>query len=448
MKFLSLLLLLLCCTATPQAQHPIDRFLGSEVESRVILDATEGIDAPQDLDFCRVSGRERELWVLNREGSAAGGSVVILYDAGKPTQWSEYRRDSHADHFMVNPTAIAMAANGNFGNVAELLNTIGNPSIIFMGPTLWTSDTSIFTRENQNDWEQGELLGSHSDMLHESPFSMGIAADTGNVYWVFDGHHSRIYRYDFVEPHGYGEDDHSDGIVYQYDVPVKRTNGLPSHMVLDSVSGWLYVVDNGNSRIFRMQTRSGERGEDLFDENEPLAEYAEMLDVTVEVFETGISRLSGIDYIDGRLLVTNNSNGQIRVYNTTTTPPSLLGSIATNDVGIRGVKFGPDSAIWYVNYTDNTVMRLAAGEQLSVTGAESMAKSAVYPSPARTTLNVDVAAGVQEIKVVNALGNVVMTISQPEASSRIDVRNLPNGVYYAQFVSGGEVSYQRFVVSR
>ncbi|HET6511768.1 MAG TPA: T9SS type A sorting domain-containing protein, partial [Candidatus Kapabacteria bacterium] len=434
--------------ATAQAQHPIDRFLTSKLESKVVLDPNDGIDGPQDLDFNRLPGRERELWVINREGDEAGGSIVILYDAGKSTEWSEYRRDSHSDHFMVNPTAIAMGANGNFANVAELLNTIGHADVIFMGPTLWTTDTSIFARENQNDWEHGQLLGSHSDMLHESPFSMGIAADTGNVYWVFDGHHGNIYRYDFKTPHGYGEDDHSDGIVYQYDVSVERTEDLPSHMVLDEATGWLYVVDNGNSRIFRMQTRSGERGDDLFDENEPLAEYAQMNDIIVQVFETGSPRLSGIDFIDGRLIVSNNSNGEIRVYNTTTSTPTYLGSIATNDDGIRGVKFGPDSAIWYVNYDENTVVRLAAGELLAV-GEEGVSiRNTIYPSPARSMVNVEAAAGVQEIRVVNSLGTVVQTILQPESRIQIDVKALPNGVYYCQFVSGEGVRYERFVVSR
>jgi hypothetical protein len=161
-----------------------------------------------------------------------------------------------------------------------------------------------------------------------------------------------------------------------------------------------------------------------------------------------LPRLSGIDFIDGRLIVSNNSNGEIRVYNTTTTTPTYLGSIATNDDGIRGVKFGPDSAIWYVNYDENTVVRLAAGELLAVGEEGASSRNAIYPSPARSMVNVEVAAGVQEIRVVNSLGNVVQTILQPESRIQIDVKTLPNGVYYCQFVSGEGVRYERFVVSR
>jgi hypothetical protein len=166
-------LFILCFAASSRAQHPIDRFLTGKIETKRILGAKEGMFLPQDLDFCRVPGRERELWVLNREEDEMGGSIVILYDAAGLNQWAEYRHDSHADHFMVNPTSIAMAANGNWANVNEILNTIsGHHDVIFMGPTLWTSDTSIFARVNQSDWDPDLPLGSHSDMLHESPFSL------------------------------------------------------------------------------------------------------------------------------------------------------------------------------------------------------------------------------------------------------------------------------------
>ena len=59
---------------------------------------------------------------------------------------------------------------------------------IFSGCTLWEADTSIYARINQN----GPELGSHWDMLHQSPFSVGIAAETDNIYWLFDGFHNTI----------------------------------------------------------------------------------------------------------------------------------------------------------------------------------------------------------------------------------------------------------------
>jgi hypothetical protein len=448
MKISKLFPLIMIWASAANAQHPIDRFLTSQIKSTVVLSAADDLIAPQDLDFCRVPGREHELWVLNREMDEMGGSIVILYDAGKPAQWAEYRHDSHADHFMVNPTSIAMGANGNWANVAEILNTMGNHDVIFMGPTLWTSDTSIFARINQSEWDPNLPLGSHSDMLHESPFSMGIAADTGNVYWVFDGYNSAIFRYDFQHPHEYGGDDHSDGIIWKYDVSVKRKPDLPSHMVLDEESGWLYVVDNGNNRMFRMQTRSGIRGEELTTDNEPLADFAEMNGATFEVIESARTGMCGIDYSDGRLIVSNNINGQIRVYNTTTTTPTYLGSIMTGDDGIMGVKIGPDSVIWYVNREENTVVRLAPGAPLSVSSDEEFSKPRIYPTPATTSISIECSMTPLEVRIVNMLSSTVKLVNPGSTSLQIDISDLPAGVYFCQIMSEGSMTQQRFVVSR
>lgn len=428
-------LVLLCSSASAQSQHPIDRYLGHRPVAETIASGSDGVQWPRDLDFCRVSGRERELWIVNKNGF-----VTIIYDAGGSTQWLENRRDSHSGHFMQRPTGIAMSANGNFGTCPE---SVYENSQEFMGPVLWTSDTSIFARIHQ--WDN--LLGSHSDMLHESQHSMGIAADTGNVYWVFDGYHNAIYRYDFAVPHDYGDDDHSDGIILAYLVGLKRTKELPSHLVLEEKTGWLYTVDNGNNRIIRMQTRSGEYGVDLTDALEPLVRYGTMEGATVETVDTGIDSLCGIDLWDERLIVSVNSTGEIRVYNTATPEPTYLGSIQA-DPGIMGIKIGPDSAIWYVNHDENTVVRLTPGELLAVRDEASLETNAIYPSPASTVVRLRTAKDVEEIRFIDPFGNVVLRIDGGDTGKPVDIRQLPNGVYYCQFVSRGEVSYQRFVVSR
>ena len=77
-------------------------------------------------------------------------------------------------------------------------------------------------------------LGSHYDMLHESPLCMGIAWEKDNVYWVFDGHNQSIARYDFQEDHGMGFDDHSDGIIGKYVTgEIQREPDIPSHLHLE-----------------------------------------------------------------------------------------------------------------------------------------------------------------------------------------------------------------------
>src|SRR5688572_30860417 len=95
--------------------------------------------------------------------------------------------------------------------------------------------------------------GSHLDMLHQSPWCMGIAHWSGNVYFVFDGNNGHVVYYDFQADHGPGADDHSDGIVRRYlDAQVTRVPGVPGHLIVDKASSWLYVADTGGRRIPRM----------------------------------------------------------------------------------------------------------------------------------------------------------------------------------------------------
>ena len=78
-------------------------------------------------------------------------------------------------------------------NTLDVQDANGNPNGFFSGATLWEADTSIYARINQ----EGPELGSHWDMLHQSPFSIGIAAEADNIYWLFDGFHNTIVKYDF-----------------------------------------------------------------------------------------------------------------------------------------------------------------------------------------------------------------------------------------------------------
>ncbi|MFI5264075.1 MAG: T9SS type A sorting domain-containing protein, partial [Candidatus Kapaibacterium sp.] len=355
---------LIACTSPLFAQtgNAIDKYLAGIPQPTIIGSASDNLAVPQDLKFSPVPSRKNELWVVNYGDYNIGGYMVIFYDAGKPTQHSEYRHDSHSAHFMVYPTALAMGSpdSAYFSTIGEALNSVGDNTSTFMGPVLWDSDTTKFARINQNDWVTGLPLGSHIDMLHQSPYSMGIAFDTLNQYWVFDGYHGCLYHYDFNKSHGYGGDDHSDGKILKYkEVKLKRIPNLPSHMIVDKSTGWLYIVDNGNKRIVRVDTRSGHLGNDLTAPDELLEQYAEMVGVKFETVDSGYSDLSGIAYLDGRLIVGNNGTGEILVYNTTTAKPTYLGTIRPHDAaGMAGLTIGPDSAIWYVNTTKNEIVRL------------------------------------------------------------------------------------------
>lgn len=353
-----ILLPFLVYSANCPGQNYLDNLLTGTPVSTTIASSTNSVSQPRDLDF---KPGTSELWVANR-GNANGGTVVIIYHAGQTGQVAQYRKDSHSGHFMIYPSGIAFGDNGEWANTNEIKNT-ASASSTFMGPALWTGDTSIFARVFQNNWVNGRPLGSHLDMIHQSPFSMGIAHDTASMYWVFDGHNGNLCKYDFGAHHSPGYDDHSNARIWRYtDVPLTREVDMPGHMIKDKSSGWLYVVDAGTKKLKRVNTNTGATTGTLTVPStspEPLAGYWAMTGAQVQVvdsFPTG--QPIGVDHYNGRLIVSDYVTGIIHVYNTTGATPVKIGTI-TAAPGIMGVKIGPDGNIWYVNYTGNTVVRLA-----------------------------------------------------------------------------------------
>jgi hypothetical protein len=344
-----------CCWG----QNYLDNFLTGTPVYTTIASSANSVSQPRDLDF---KPNTNELWVVNK-GSSNGSSVVIVYNAGQSNQVPTSRFDSHAGHFMIYASAIAFGANGQFANTNEIRNTDA-PSSTFMGPALWSGDTSIFARVFQNDWEGSKPLGSHLDMLHQSPFSMGIAHDTGTIYWVFDGHNGNLCKYDFQSNHSPGYDDHSNGLIWRYtDVPLTRVTDMPGHMVKDKSSGWLYIIDAGTKKLKRVNTATGTVSGTLSvpaSGGENLAGYWSVTGATVQVLDSfNTSQPTGVDYYNGRLIVSDNANGNIHVYNTTGATLVKMGTIATGQSGIMGVRIGPDGNIWFVNNTANTVVRIS-----------------------------------------------------------------------------------------
>ncbi len=351
---LSLVLVLPCYSQV----NYLDNYLSAALTLTTIGDsANSNVIHPRDLDF---KPNSNELWVCNL-GAQTGGSIVIFYNAGQPNQSSEYRKDSHSSHFMVYPSAMAFGDNGEWSAVSEIQNTNPNATT-FMGPALWLSDTSIFARVFQSNWAPGFPLGSHIDMLHQSPFAMGIAHDSLKVYYVMDGHNGNICRYDFVQDHGPGYDDHSAGMIWRYiDVPVTRVPGIPSHMILDRTSRWLYYIDGGSKQVRRMNTSTGINTGTLTPPstaNEMLAGYYKIEQANVEVIDSFATQPCGIDYSNDRLIVSDFTSGDIYLYNTSGATVTFMDTIVTGQPGIMGVKIGPDGKIWCVNVIQNAVYRL------------------------------------------------------------------------------------------
>lgn len=327
--------------------------------------SADGLYKPRDLDFHTDSSRPNELWVIN-ENSAVfdpnfGGSTVTFYNAGSDSQWADYRKDSYSSHFMNTASAIAFSNNGGFANTLDVQDANGNPNGYFSGCTLWEADTTIYAIINQN----GPELGSHWDMLHQSPYSVGIAAETDNIYWLFDGFHNTITKYNFQDPHPdheHGGEDHSDGLIYRYDeINVNRVVGLSSHMVLDHSNDMLYICDTGNQRIIRMNINAGEIGSNLDPYGENIEGYYSMIGADFEtVIDSGLVSPTGIDIYNTFLLVSDYSTGEILIYNLEPTNQFQLVHKLETDIidDLMSIKVGPDGTIWFVSTNANKLFQI------------------------------------------------------------------------------------------
>ena len=341
------------------SQNIIDSYLDSDITTTLMGIYADGLRTPRDLDFHKDAARQNELWVINENNTGGrnhGGSTVTYYNAGLDNQLAEYRKDSWSGHFMHTASAIAISENGTFANTLDVQDA-NNSGGYFTGCTLWDSDTSVYARVHQND----SWLGSHIDMIHQSPYSEGIASAGGNVYWLFDGYHNAICKYDFGVPHQQGGDDHSDGRVWRHDdLAVNRQPGLSSHLEIDPVSGWLYIADTGNQRILRMDPNSGSIAQNLNPYGETLQGYWRMSGTDWNVVaDSDLTYPTGLDIYEDRLLISDYANGDIIIYDISQDPVVELGRIETGFSNeIMGLKVSPEGDIWYVCSNANELYQI------------------------------------------------------------------------------------------
>lgn len=309
--------------------------------------SADGLDTPRDLAF---HPTRDELWTVNRDTDA----TVIYFNPGTGTQTSQELVDGFAEHFMEEVSSIAFGQPGFFGTCGESHNEYngqlpgGND---FMGPALWSDDLDVYAQPS------GTELGSHLDMLHESPLCMGIAWDTANVYWVFDGHNGNLVRYDFAQDHGPGLDDHSDGKVRRFtDIELTRAPDVISDMVLDHTTGILYIAETATGRILWVDTTTGESVGPLQEEMEPLAEYTEWQGAKNGVFARGLDAPSGLHLEGNRLFVTEHARSAVTVFDVA--KEEAIGRLETPATWIMGVAVGPDGKIWYVDAAKNELVRI------------------------------------------------------------------------------------------
>lgn len=337
----------------------IDQYLAGTYIMTEVANSDEDLLVPRDLDFHPDLARN-ELWVINKDTEASGGSTVKFTDVGLPTQTHLWQRDPNAWHFMSLPTGIAFGNNGNFSTCPGVFDANHNGGTPFTGPTLWSSDPAIYAQPLFGP------LGSHLDMLHVTPNAQGIAAENWNRFWVVDGFNGDVVMHDFLGDHGPGNDYHGNAVIRRYDeVQVTRdpADHVVSHCVLDKNTGWLYVVDFGGQRVFRIDTHSGAvSGTGDYGPWETYDEYSMVTGYTHEtVVSSGLIQPAGIDVIDDRLLVSDHSNGDIVIYDIGSLPAVELGRIHTASAGIMGIKIGPDGRVWFVNATTHQLIVCETG---------------------------------------------------------------------------------------
>ena len=318
----------------------------------VIGTAADGLSAPRDLEFN--PGAPEQLWTYN----TTIHGVVIYFDPGTPEQTSEMRVDAYGQHFMAFVSAAAFGDNGNFASCQESRdewNEGPQPPDDFMGPSLWPSDLSIFAVWGQ-EFPKVQYEGSHLDMLHQSPLCMGIAHESGNAYWAFDGSAGNIVRYDFQVDHGPGGGDHSDGIIRRYmDASVTRVANVPGHMEFDHATGMLYVADTGGDRIMRLDTATGVSSGPLPNNWDAAAEYTGWEGADWQVFAEGLAVPSGVALHEDRLFVSENGSGDIVAFDLEGTE---LGRMSTPAASLMGITIGPDGKIWYADPGANEIVRV------------------------------------------------------------------------------------------
>jgi sugar lactone lactonase YvrE len=313
--------------------------------------------------------RSGELWVTLRrvpsnkpclETARAGcaaleGQVALVRGAISDSPTMTLEKDGNAWHFMRRPTSIAFGENGNLATCGEArTDNYEDEAIDYSGPVLWSSDPAIFgvtPKAGQN--------GTHIDMLHESPFCMGIAFERDNVYWVFNGKLGALDRYDFHAPHVIGGEDHSDGELTRYvEGQLVRVPEVPSHLALDHGNGNLYVADTAGGRILRLALASGVPGADV-PTLDPIAVHRQMDGASlVEVVAPGLlSAPSGIALSADRIIVTDNATSRIWWFKLDGAP---IGSVDSGlPVGsLSGITLGPDGKLYLSDLSTGVAYRV------------------------------------------------------------------------------------------
>ena len=315
---------------------------------------SDGMSAPSDLAFSTLD--PNQLWVVD----APTDSFIVIFGPGKEAQSHNIIRD-FSQHFMEKVMAISFSDEPSFGTCGDSRNDYGGQAKPnnFMGPVQWPSNYNDYTSVNS-------AHAVHWDMLHSSPYCMGMASTGGTGYYTFNGYDSAIDWVDFNKPHCPGCDDHSDGEKRRFlGLSVKRVANVPSNLVYDSASSWLYVADSGNGRVIRLDSRNSVATKNIpaFMGDGTLKAYSAPVVQTLKA--TGLKMPSGLALDRGVLYVGDAETGVITAWKID--GPGANGEfgmqVATLKTGFKpgalvGLTVGPDRKLYAIDRVGKRVVRV------------------------------------------------------------------------------------------
>ncbi len=409
-------------------------YITEPIDIQTLATSSDGLSFPRDLAFHPHRSR-RELWVINRDVEADGGSTLTLVNAGEDNQSSLWRRDGNAYHFMALPTALDFGRNGNWASSPGILDA-NHAGGSYTGPTLWSSDSSIYSVIGNP--ATPAFNGSHLDMLHGSPYAMGITYSHDNVYYVFDAYNGQIVQYSFTSDHGPGQHDHSNGEVVRFEgLNLERhSDSIPSHLVFDESIGRLYIADAKNGRILYLDVNSGIDTIDLPLLNEPLSIHQRIEGAEWGVLYDDIQVPTGIAILEDRMIVSDAATGNIHLLRINDVSATRLFTIPTNADLLLGINIGPEGFIYYVDAINNSVHKMVMDPPpYDMTSLAEIQGEywAIYPNPSDGMICLDAGQNIplsdlDDLRVLDGLGREVKVNFSGEQC--LEVHSEYEGLYW------------------